>query len=119
MPRPSFRETWQRFASHGRSLRFLVAVGLGTAAFNMQDIILEPYGGEILHLSVGATTTLTAMIAGGALTAFALAARWLGRGADAHRIAAFGVLAGIAAFSRGDLRRAARVAELCSASARR
>ena len=31
-------------------MRFLVAVGLGTAAFNMQDIILEPYGGEILHL---------------------------------------------------------------------
>src|SRR5664279_5510457 len=62
-PRPSFRETWQRFAAHGRSLRFLVAVGLGTAAFHMQDIILEPYGGEILKLSVSATTTLTALIA--------------------------------------------------------
>ena len=97
--RPSFGETWRRFAAHGRSLRFLVAVGLGTAAFNMQDIILEPYGGEILHLSVGSTTTLTALIAVGALTAFALAARWLGRGWDAHRIAAFGVLAGVAAFS--------------------
>jgi MFS transporter, BCD family, chlorophyll transporter len=33
-----------------------VALGLGTAAFNMQDIVLEPYGGEILGLSVGATT---------------------------------------------------------------
>ena len=99
VPRPAFRETWRRFARHGRSLRFLVAVGLGTAAFNMQDIILEPYGGEILKLSVSATTTLTAMMAAGALTAFALAARWLGRGADAHRVAAFGALAGIVAFS--------------------
>jgi hypothetical protein len=26
-----------------------VAVGLGTAAFSMQDILLEPYGGEILR----------------------------------------------------------------------
>jgi BCD family chlorophyll transporter-like MFS transporter len=99
VPRPAFRDTWRRFASHGRSLRFLVAVGLGTAAFNMQDIILEPYGGEILHLTVGQTTTLTALIAFGALSAFALAARWLSRGADANRIAAFGALAGIVAFS--------------------
>ena len=99
VPRPGFAATWRRFAAHGKSLRFLVAVGIGTAAFNMQDIILEPYGGEILHLSVSATTTLTAMIAAGALTAFAVAARWLGRGGDAHRIAAVGVLAGIVAFS--------------------
>ncbi len=27
--------------------------GLGTAAFSMQDVLLEPYGGEILHLAVG------------------------------------------------------------------
>ena len=98
-PRPSFRATWQRFASHGRARRFLVAVGVGTAAFNMQDIILEPYGGEILHLGVSATTTLTALMAVGALSAFALAARSLTRGGDPHRIAAYGVLAGLAAFS--------------------
>ena len=36
-------------------------------AFNMQDIVLEPYGGEILGLTVGATTALTALMAGGAL----------------------------------------------------
>lgn len=99
LARPSFRATWQRFATHGRSLRFLVAVGLGTAAFNMQDIILEPYGGEVLNLSVGATTSLTALLGAGALAAFGLAARWLSRGADAHRIAALGALAGIVAFS--------------------
>jgi BCD family chlorophyll transporter-like MFS transporter len=29
-------------------------------AFNMQDVLLEPYGGEILGLSVSATTLLTA-----------------------------------------------------------
>lgn len=96
---PTFRETWARFAASGRSIRFLVALGLGTAAFNMQDIILEPYGGEVLHLSVGATTMLTALMAGGALVAFALAARWLSRGLDAYRVAAFGALVGLVAFS--------------------
>ncbi len=98
-PKPSFRANWARFAQRGRSIRFLVAVGMGTAAFNMQDIILEPYGGEILHLPVGATTALTAMMAGGALVAFALAARALGRGVSPHRLAAWGVLAGLIAFS--------------------
>ena len=98
-PRPSFRDNWARFAGRGRSIRFLVAVGLGTAAFNMQDIILEPYGGEILHLSVGATTTLTAMMALGALAAFAVAGRALGRGTDAHKLSAWGLMAGLLAFS--------------------
>ena len=31
----------------------------------MQDILLEPDGGELLNLSVSATTVLTAMMAGG------------------------------------------------------
>ncbi|MBC7995935.1 MAG: PucC family protein, partial [Rhizobacter sp.] len=46
-----------------------------------------------------ATTTLTAMMAAGALAAFALAARALGHGASPHKLAAWGVLAGLFAFS--------------------
>ena len=83
--RPAFREAWQHFAGRPRVRRLLWAVGLGTAAFSMQDILLEPYGGEILHLPVGATTALTAMMAGGALAAFGLAARALGRSQIALR----------------------------------
>jgi MFS transporter, BCD family, chlorophyll transporter len=98
-PRESFSVHWQRFASQGRVKRFLLAVGLGTAAFNMQDIILEPYGGEILQLGVSATTQLTALMAGGALVAFALAARALSRGGDPLRVAAVGVLVGLVGFS--------------------
>jgi MFS transporter, BCD family, chlorophyll transporter len=99
LPEADFALHWKRVAAGGRARRFLVAVGLGTAAFNMQDIILEPYGGEILHLTVGATTVLTALMALGALLAFALAARALGRGADPHRVAAAGALVGLLAFS--------------------
>ena len=64
----------------------------------MQDIVLEPYGGEILHLTVGETTMLTALLAGGALAAFALAARILLHGFDPHRLAACGIVAGLIAF---------------------
>ncbi|MFZ5558087.1 MAG: BCD family MFS transporter [Pseudomonadota bacterium] len=99
LPRPAFRASWRAFLQRRRAGRFLVAVGLGTAAFAMQDILLEPYGGEILGLPVGATTLLTGILAGGTLAAFALAARALNRGADPCRLAAFGAVAGLGAFS--------------------
>jgi BCD family chlorophyll transporter-like MFS transporter len=93
-----FRSVWRRFAARPRTRRFLAMVAVGTAAFNMQDIVLEPYGGQILHLSVSATSLLTAMMALGSLIAFGLAAATLRRGTDPHRLAAYGVLAGIVAF---------------------
>ncbi len=95
----SFAQQWAQFTQHGRVVRFLLAVGLGTAAFNMQDIILEPYGGEVLGLSVGQTTGLTGIMAAGALVAFAWAARRLLQGVCARRLAAHGLLVGLAAFS--------------------
>ena len=98
-PRPRFAEAWRGFVRGGRASRLLVAVGLGTAAFSMQDILLEPYGGQILGLGVGATSALTALLAGGALVAFACAARWLQRGSDPCRLAAGGALMGVFAFA--------------------
>jgi MFS transporter, BCD family, chlorophyll transporter len=97
-PEP-FAAVWQRFIANHRARRFLWATGLGTMAFNMQDIILEPYGGEILKLSVGATSALTAMLAGGAMFGFVWAGRSLTRGADPLRLASYGALAGLPAFS--------------------
>lgn len=97
--RPRFREAWRRFASAPLALRLLVATALGTIALNMQDVLLEPYGGAILRLSVGATTSLTALMAVGAVLALALAARRLAAGADPIRLAAWGALAGVAGLS--------------------
>ncbi|MEJ8848841.1 BCD family MFS transporter [Variovorax rhizosphaerae] len=97
--RPSFRESWNTFIGGGRSARLLVAVGLGSAGFSMQDVLLEPYGGEVMHMAVSSTTTLTAIIAFGALAAFVLAARWFHHGGDAHRLAAIGAMLGIVAFA--------------------
>ncbi len=99
LPRPAFRESWRAFRQCGNAGRLLVAVGLGTAGFSMQDILLEPYGGQVLGLSVGATTGLTAILAAAMLGAFLLASRWLGRGADPIRMAGYGALIGIFAFA--------------------
>ncbi len=97
--RTSFRDAWASFAGAGRAKRLLVTVGLGTAAFSMQDILLEPFGGQIFGLGVGQTTWLTAILATGTLVGFALAARMLGQGRDPFRIASLGVVSGIAAFA--------------------
>jgi BCD family chlorophyll transporter-like MFS transporter len=98
-PAAAFRPRWQSFMAQPKARRFMWTVGLGTAAFNMQDVVLEPYGGEILHLGVGATSALTAVMAAGSLLAFTLAARWLARGGDPYRVAAVGALMGLPAFA--------------------
>ncbi|MEM1361717.1 MAG: PucC family protein [Pseudomonadota bacterium] len=98
-PRPKFSDAWADFIKGGEAGRLLVAAFVGTMAFNMQDVLLEPYGGEILGLSVSATTLLTALWATGALIGFALAGRLLAQGRQAYRMAANGVIAGIVAFS--------------------
>jgi BCD family chlorophyll transporter-like MFS transporter len=64
----------------------------------MEDVLLEPYGGEILGMTVAATTFLTATLALGSLIGFGFAAQTLSRGGDPMRMAGLGALIGIPAF---------------------
>lgn len=98
-PRPKFADAWADLSAGGTAGRLLAVVFIGTMAFNMQDVLLEPYGGEILGLSVSATTMLTAVWALGALLGFGYAARLLAQDKDPFRMASTGILAGIAAFT--------------------
>lgn len=95
---PRFVELWVSFTSQPGAKRLLCAIGIGALAFSMQDALLEPYGGEVLKLSVGSTTALTGVWAIGALFAFALCARRLAAGADPLRLAGFGAVMGVIAF---------------------
>ncbi|MBE7220349.1 MAG: MFS transporter [Caulobacteraceae bacterium] len=98
-PALRLRDAWAALDHRRHPVRLLVAVAFGTAAFGMQDILIEPYGGEVFGLSVSGTTLLTAVMALGTLGGFALAARLLGRGTDPHALAALGLLSGIPAFT--------------------
>jgi BCD family chlorophyll transporter-like MFS transporter len=98
-PRISFSQAWAQFSAAGRAKRLLIGVGLGSAAFSMQDILLEPFGGQVFGLNVGETTWLTATLALGTLAGFAISARRLSSGGDPYRLASLGILAGIMAFA--------------------
>jgi BCD family chlorophyll transporter-like MFS transporter len=95
---PSFAQSWGGFIRVRHARRRLLAIGLGTMGFSMQDVLLEPYGGQVLGMSVSATTLLTACLAVGGLLGFGLASRVLSRGADPFRMASQGAIVGVPGF---------------------
>ncbi|MEQ8305644.1 MAG: BCD family MFS transporter [Hoeflea sp.] len=98
-PTERFSEAFARYRKEKGTMRLLVAVALGSCAFSMQDVLLEPYGGEVLMLSVSQTTLLTSIWAAGTLAGFAHAGRALQKGANMYRLAALGLVTGITGFS--------------------
>ena len=94
----SFQNSWKVFCEGPHTMRRLIAVGLGSMAFTMEDVLLEPYGGEILKLSVSSTTLLTATLALGGLIGFGWASRVISRGADPYQMASWGAWIGLPAF---------------------
>ncbi len=96
---PAFSLRLAELIAAGPTKRLLMAVGLGAAGFGMQDILLEPYGGQVLGMSVGETTGLTAISSSGTLLGLAIAARYLARHGDPARMAGLGALVGIFAFA--------------------
>ncbi len=98
-PRPRFKDAWSDLSRGGDAGRLLAVVALGSMAFSMQDVLLEPYGGQVLGLTVSRTTLLTALWSLGAIAGFAVAARWLAAGIVPYRMAARGLLAGVVAFA--------------------
>ena len=66
-PPLGFKQAWKLHMDNDGARARLTAIALGTLAFSMQDVLIEPYGGQVLGMSVGQTTWLTAALAGGGL----------------------------------------------------
>jgi BCD family chlorophyll transporter-like MFS transporter len=96
---PDFLDAWRTYVRHEAVRRRLAAVALGTMGFAMQDVLLEPYGGQVLGMTVGQTTWLTALMALGGLVGFGIASRVLGRGADPASLSLTGAALGLPAFA--------------------
>jgi MFS transporter, BCD family, chlorophyll transporter len=99
VPRADFSPAWRSYIAGGGTRRRLVAIALGTLAFGMQDVLLEPFGGQVLGMTIGATTWLTATLAAGTLAGFCIASAVLSRGIDPARMALIGASIGVPAFA--------------------
>ena len=95
---PSFGTALRNLAAVPGLLVMLAMIGLGTAGFGMADVLLEPFGGQVLGMTVAQTTRLTVVLASGTLVGFALASRLLGRGGRPLPLAWAGAMIGIPAF---------------------
>ena len=93
-----FATAWRNLAGQPGMLRLLAVIALGTAGFGMADVLLEPFGGQVLGMTVAQTTRLTVVLACGSLVGFALASRWLGRGGQPMTVATLGAAIGVPAF---------------------
>ena len=98
-PREAFNDAWRALVQVPGTRRLLVVIALGTFGFGMADVLLEPYAGQVLGLTVASTTKLTALLAAGTLAGFAAASRWLGQGADPARFARIGAAIGLPGFA--------------------
>jgi MFS transporter, BCD family, chlorophyll transporter len=96
--RIGFAEAWGRLTRVPGMVTLLVVIGLGTAGFGMADVLLEPFGGQVLDMTVAQTTRLTVVLATGSLFGFGFASVWLGRGARPIDVAMLGALIGVPAF---------------------
>ncbi|MCR9257347.1 MAG: PucC family protein [Alphaproteobacteria bacterium] len=94
-----FATAFGSFLKGEHAMRRLFAIGLGTMGFGMADVLLEPYGGQVLNLTVSETTLLTAVFAIGGLIGFAVASKVLMRGIDPLLMAGYGAVLGIPAFA--------------------
>ena len=98
-PKQKFDESWRAFARNAGALRLLIIIGLGTAGFGMADVLIEPYGGQALGMSVAGTTKLTAVMAFGGLIGFGIASKVLSREDGCpSTMANIGALIGVPAF---------------------
>lgn len=94
-----FSEAWQLLMQADGMLRLLIVIGLGTFGFGMADVLLEPYGGQALGLSVANTTKLTALFATGTLLGFGVASRGLARNGSPAWFGIIGATIGIPGFA--------------------
>jgi BCD family chlorophyll transporter-like MFS transporter len=94
-PEAAFSRALAQLVRNTFGIRWLMVIGLGTLALTMQDVLLEPYGGEVLGLAVAQTTRLTGLLALGGVVGFWFASVTLSRGTDALQMSAWGLALGV------------------------
>jgi BCD family chlorophyll transporter-like MFS transporter len=66
-PKPPFRQALAEVWAEPEARRFTVFVFLSMLAYSAQDLVLEPFAGQVFGLSLGQTTSLASLQHGGVL----------------------------------------------------
>jgi MFS transporter, BCD family, chlorophyll transporter len=93
-----FAQAWSQLTQTEGMIRLLAVICLGTFGFGMADVLLEPYGGQVLAMSVADTTKLTALFATGTLIGYGIASRLLSGDTLPAHLALVGTAFGIPGF---------------------
>ncbi len=96
--RMALGESLRLLANHRLLLGVFILLFLATISFATHDVLLEPYGGQVLDMSVAATTRLTALWGIAMLVAIVLAGWWLWRGSSPVLLIALGCATGALGF---------------------
>jgi BCD family chlorophyll transporter-like MFS transporter len=83
-PAPDFREAIREIFAEQAARRFTIFIFVSMMAFNMQDLILEPFAGIVFGMTPGQSTSLGGMQSGGVLAGMIVAG--LGGSAFAGRM---------------------------------
>ncbi len=94
----SSRKIWS-VLTESRMKLFFGILFVGTLGFTTQDILLEPYGGQVLGMSVSETTRLTALWASGMLIAMFIAWRAIPKLDSPMPVALMACIIGLAGFA--------------------
>lgn len=90
----SLRTVWESRALRSMFVVFFIA----TLGFGTHDVLLEPYGAQILQMSVTATTLLTALWGVAMIIAVVIAGWWLWTKGQSGRLLISGALVGMVGF---------------------
>lgn len=94
-----FSSTIWSVLSTGKMRLFFAILFFGTLGLTAQDVLLEPYGGQVLGMSVAETTRLTAVWGVGMLIAMLIARQVIPRLDSPLPVALAGCLVGLVGFA--------------------
>lgn len=96
--RESLQQSLRMLWAQAPLRNLFIVLFLATLGFGTHDVLLEPYGGQVLGMTVTQTTRLTILWGVGMLAAIALSAWLLWRGRSPVLLISIGCLLGIAGF---------------------
>lgn len=92
-------QAWALLARSGETRRFFAFLFTGILFLFLQQVVLEPYGGDVLGMSIRQTTLFNAYQMIGVLSGMAVGGAWLSRRLGDRTTAAFGLLLASASFA--------------------